>query len=35
MMRNQMSLFSGELPEEEAQIVVCKNGWINMIKIKR
>ena len=24
MMRNQMSLSSGELPEEETQIVVCK-----------
>ena len=28
MMRNQMSLFSGELPEEEAQIVVCKK-WLD------
>lgn len=35
MMRNQMSLSSGELPKEENQIVVCKNGWINMGKIKR
>lgn len=28
MMRNQMSLSSGELPEEETQIVVCKK-WLD------